>query len=169
MSAAFPYKKVLMVSCVDISSPSRYHPNPHEQIGATSGIGRALADKMLANGIAVIGVGRRQNHLDEFVRSGGNNAFASNFDITKLTQIPKWAKSIQDSHPDLDMVVLNSGIQRPFDFAQAETVDFDILNEEFTTNYLSYIHLATAFLPFLQKRSAQSPAAIAFTTSGLAL
>lgn len=69
--------------------------------------------------------------------------------------------------PDLDCVFINSGIQRPFDFAQHETVDLDVFDQELMTNYTSAVHLAKAFIPHLQKR--QSKAAIAFTTSQLAL
>lgn len=69
--------------------------------------------------------------------------------------------------PDLDCVFINSGIQRPFDFAQPETVDLDVFDQELMTNYTSAVHLAKAFIPHLQKR--QSKAAIAFTTSQLAL
>ena len=46
-------------------------------------------------------------------------------------------------------------------------MDFDAVSAEFTTNYLSYVHLTTALLPFLQKQS--SPTEIIFVTSGLAL
>lgn len=139
------------------------------QVGATSGIGRALGLKMLNNGVSVIGVGRRQENLDDFVKEGGAGASSSNFDITKLSDIPSWAASIHKSHPDLDLVVINSGIQRGFDFAKTDSVDLNTVNEEFTTNYLSYIHLAMAFLPYLQERSKSASAGIAFTTSGLAL
>lgn len=43
------------------------------------------------------------------------------------------------------------------------------MQTEFTTNYLSVIHLAMAFLPHLQECSKQAPTGIAFTTSGLSL
>jgi short-subunit dehydrogenase involved in D-alanine esterification of teichoic acids len=69
--------------------------------------------------------------------------------------------------PNLDCVFINSGIQRPFDFAQPETVDLDIFDQELITNYTSAVRLAKAFIPHLQKR--QSKTAIAFTTSQMAL
>ena len=52
-------------------------------------------------------------------------------------------------HPDVDCVVLNSGIQRAFDFSKPDTVDLASVAEELTTNYLAYVHLVTAFLPHL--------------------
>lgn len=104
-------------------------------IGATSGIGKALASKLVENGTSVIVVGRRQEALDQFVQEHGKDkAEGVQFDITKLDAIPKFAEDIMKSHPDVDSVFLNSGIQRGFDFSKPETVDKDVLYEEFNTN-----------------------------------
>lgn len=62
---------------------------------------------------------------------------------------------------------LNSGIQRGFDFSKPDTVDLDELTTELNTNYLSYIHLTMAFLPYLQKQKNET--SLIYTTSGLAL
>lgn len=71
---AFPYKTVLMVGC-------------------TSGIGLALAERMIENGIFVVGVGRRKERLDAFVsKHGADKVAASQFDITNLNGIKEWAK-----------------------------------------------------------------------------
>jgi NADP-dependent 3-hydroxy acid dehydrogenase YdfG len=70
----FPYKSVLVV-------------------GATSGIGLALAERMIQNGAKIIAVGRRQENLDEFVQKHGKDKAASfQFDITNLAGIPEFAK-----------------------------------------------------------------------------
>lgn len=52
--------------------------------------------------------------------------------------------------------MLNSGIQRGFDFTKPETVDLDVIQTEFTTNYLSYVALTKAFLPYLQKKKTET-------------
>lgn len=71
---AFPYKNVLL-------------------IGATAGIGWALAERMIENGIFVIGVGRRKERLDSLVsKHGSDKAASSQFDITELDKIEAWAK-----------------------------------------------------------------------------
>jgi len=145
----FKYKKVLLV-------------------GATSGIGYAMAEKMLENGIKVIVVGRRKEKLDQLVKKHGNEkACPVVFDITQLNNIPQFAADVTKNHPDLDCVFLNSGIQRAFNFAKPETVNVETINEEITTNYLAYLHLTTAFLPHLQKQ--QNETSIVYVTSGLAL
>ncbi|KAF2025895.1 NAD(P)-binding protein [Setomelanomma holmii] len=137
-------------------------------VGATSGIGWALAEKMVQDGRHVVIVGRRQEKLDEFEQKHGSDKVDSIiFDISNLDEIPKFVKQVTSKHPDLDSVFLNAGIQRGFDFSKPETVDLSVLELEFKTNYLSYVHLTTAFITFLQKQDKET--SLIYTTSGLAL
>ncbi|KAI9712220.1 MAG: hypothetical protein M1812_006955 [Candelaria pacifica] len=136
-------------------------------IGATSGIGEALASRILKEGTKVIVSGRRQERLDQFVeKHGKDNASSVQFDVTALDKIPAFVSDVTKAHPDLDCVLLNSGIQRGFDFSDPSSIDLSVLEAEFKTNYLSVIHLTTAFLPYLQKKE---KSALIYTSSGLAL
>lgn len=136
-------------------------------IGATSGIGLSYAEKVIEDGKKAIVVGRRKENLDAFVdKHGKDRAEAVVFDITKLDEVSRFANEITSKHPDLDCIILNSGIQRGFDFSKPETVDLSALDLEFTTNYLSYIHLTHAFLPHFQKQSNET--SLVYTSSGLA-
>ncbi|KAK8071396.1 hypothetical protein PG997_011599 [Apiospora hydei] len=133
--SSFPYKNVVM-------------------IGATSGIGLALAERMIENGVFVIGVGRRKDRLDEFVsKHGADKCAASQFDITQLESIKSWVEGLLKQHPHVDAV----------------GIDLSRVHQEITTNYTSYISLLTYFLPHLQARGPQSPAAVVAVTSGLAV
>ncbi|KAL9132799.1 MAG: hypothetical protein Q9175_006027 [Cornicularia normoerica] len=108
----FQYKKVLV-------------------IGATSGIGKALASRLVQEGSSVIVVGRRKENLEAFVHEHGKEkSSAVPFDITELDKIPNFVTNITKTHTDLDCVILNSGIQRGFDFSKPETVDMDLLHDE---------------------------------------
>ena len=52
-------------------------------IGATSGIGAAIADRFVDSGAKVIAVGRRQDRLDAFVQKhGSEKASFVRFDVT---------------------------------------------------------------------------------------
>ncbi|SCV41920.1 related to dehydrogenase [Fusarium fujikuroi] len=122
-------------------------------LGASSGIGEALAAKLIATGTKVIVVGRRRDKLEEFVKKyGEENARAVVFDVRDLNGIKSFAESIVQSDPDLDSIVFSSGIQRGFDFANPETLDLSVLGDELTTNYTSAVHLTAAFLPHLKKQ-----------------
>lgn len=169
MKVPFPYKEFLV-------------------IGATSGIGKALATKLVENGTPVIISGRRKENLDVFVEEHGSDKVKTRvFDIMQLdkvnpnnhknlerssliwmiTQIPQFAAEVIADNPDLDCIFVNSGIQRPFHFSRPDTIDLDVFNQELITNYTSAVHLTKAFFPHLQAQ--QSQTALAFTTSQLAL
>lgn len=71
---SFPYKKVLI-------------------IGATSGIGLELAERLLGQGVNVIAVGRRQERLDAFVsKAGPHKATAAAFDLANIDGVPSFAQ-----------------------------------------------------------------------------
>lgn len=123
-------------------------------VGASSGIGEALAAKLIATGTKVIVVGRRRDKLEAFVeKHGKENAKAVVFDVTELSEVKDFAESITQSDPDLDSVVLSSGVQRGFDFCNPETLDLSVLSDELTTNYTSAVYLTAAFIPHLKKQS----------------
>lgn len=145
----FQYKKVLL-------------------IGATSGIGKALAERFIEEGSYVIAVGRRKEKLEELIHKYGHDKVSAvPFDITKMNAIRAFATNVTGTHKDLDCIILNSGIQRKVDFSEPEEVDMDVVNEEFVTNYLSQLAITKEFLPFLKKKSTET--ALVYTTSGLAM
>lgn len=70
----FPYKNVLIT-------------------GATSGIGQALAERMIESGVFVIAVGRRQDRLDALVAKHGSDKIAAEpFNVADIEAIPAWAE-----------------------------------------------------------------------------
>ncbi|XXH01950.1 hypothetical protein Hte_008313 [Hypoxylon texense] len=145
-------------------------------IGATSGIGQALAAKLYDEGGSVVVTGRRKERLDAFVAAHPGRSSAATVDITQLASLPAFAASVLREHPDVDCVVLNAGIQRPFNFAKPETVDLAQFTEEFTTNYVAFVHLTAAFLPHLQRLSGKAgegegtkKAHLVFVSTSLAL
>lgn len=71
----FPYKTVLV-------------------LGATSGIGLALAEKLVSNGSHVLAIGRRKENLESFQQKHGKDKVSIfQFDITDLAAIPKFVDS----------------------------------------------------------------------------
>jgi NADP-dependent 3-hydroxy acid dehydrogenase YdfG len=61
-------------------------------IGATSGIGRAMADRLILEGVKVTAVGRRKDRLDAFVAEHGEEKAGSvAFDIGEIGRIPQFA------------------------------------------------------------------------------
>ena len=58
-------------------------------VGATSGIGKSLAERFVKEGSKVIVSGRRVDRLQEFVQQhGSDKASFEPLDLTKLSSIP---------------------------------------------------------------------------------
>ncbi|KAK5104531.1 hypothetical protein LTS08_002421 [Lithohypha guttulata] len=149
---SFPFKKVAV-------------------FGATSGIGRALVERFIEHNIFVVAIGRREERLAELVHKYGHDKVqASPFDLTKLESIPNFVINITSTHPDLDLVFLNSGVQYGHDFTKPESVSLDKIQEEFNLNYISQVAVTKAFLPFLLSRAKEGHnAGLLYTSSGLAM
>ncbi|KAL8366375.1 hypothetical protein RB595_004918 [Gaeumannomyces hyphopodioides] len=154
----FPYKTVLVT-------------------GATSGVGRALAERMVANDIFVVAVGRRRDRLDELAaRHGPERLAVEEHDVADLASLGDWAKDITTKYPSLDCIVLNAGVQNTTDFTRAlddPSASAELaatVAAETTLNYLSPVQSTAHFLPHLSRRAASgSPAAVVLVSSGLAL
>ena len=62
-------------------------------IGATSGIGYSMAQRLIKEGVKVTAVGRRQDRLNAFVSDNGSDKASSEvFDISKLDSIPSFVQ-----------------------------------------------------------------------------
>ncbi|KAJ5691961.1 hypothetical protein N7462_001384 [Penicillium macrosclerotiorum] len=145
----FPYKHVLLV-------------------GATAGIGRAMADRFVETGVKVTAVGRRQERLDEFVsKYGVQTASAVAFDISETAKIPAFVNSVMESYPSIDCVFLNAGTQSAFDLSDPARFDLETFNNEVHINFTSLVALVHAFTPVFTKRT--SPASFIFTGSNIAI
>ncbi|OLN97392.1 Bifunctional solanapyrone synthase 1 [Colletotrichum chlorophyti] len=131
---SFPYRQVLLV-------------------GATSGIGAAMADKLVSDGVKVVAVGRRQNRLDAFVeKHGSSKASSIRFDITDKAGLDDFVSTVMQKFPELDCVFINSGTQNPHKLSSPESVDLDLFRNEVNTNFLSVVDMSIKFLPKLQEK-----------------
>ncbi|KAL8741202.1 MAG: hypothetical protein Q9190_006168 [Brigantiaea leucoxantha] len=122
-------------------------------IGATAGIGAAMADRLVQEGAKVIAVGRRQDRLDAFVnKHGSDKASSATFDISDRGSMDQFVDSVIKTYPDLDCVFLNAGTQSTIDLAQPTKVDLSAFHSEIDTNFTSFVDLTMKFLPFLMKK-----------------
>ncbi|KAH7381836.1 hypothetical protein BKA64DRAFT_697655 [Cadophora sp. MPI-SDFR-AT-0126] len=148
---SFPYKHVLL-------------------IGATSGIGKGMADQLARSGVKVTAVGRRKERLDAFVSEHGSKvAAAAPLDIGDMGGIVEFTSNIIKKSPDIDCLFLNAGVQGHYDVSAPETIDLKKFNDEMRINYTSLVALTFAFLPFLKKKAESRPASIIFTGTHLAV
>ncbi|KAH7915345.1 hypothetical protein BJ138DRAFT_1176592 [Hygrophoropsis aurantiaca] len=143
-------------------------------VGSTAGLGRSLALSILAlpSKPTVIVSGRRKERLDELVAEHGGDGRlkALQLDVSVDRASLKIAvDNILDQFPDLDAIMLSSGIQHVYNFSKPETVDLDNVMSELSVNYISIVSMITFFLPHLIKIGETRPSFIYTVSSGLAV
>ncbi|WP_291036411.1 SDR family NAD(P)-dependent oxidoreductase [Herbiconiux sp.] len=130
--------------------------------GGTSGIGLGLALRLREAGNAVIIAGRRKELLDAITAEHPDIA-AVELDVTDPDSIDRARASLVMTHPDLNILVNNAGIQLREN--PLEPLDLQVAEQQITTNLLGPIRMAYAFTPLL---AGQTGAAIVNVTSALA-
>jgi len=130
--------------------------------GATSGIGRELAEQLSAAGHEILAVGRNRQRLDEVAALLGNIT-AIELDLGALDDLPSKAAQIFKEHSDIDVLINNAGIQENLRVDDANYTANNI-RKEIDLNLTAQIILAHAALPHLKARP---DARIVNVTSGL--
>ena len=130
--------------------------------GGSSGIGLALAARLLRAGNQVIVTGRRAHLLDE-ARQRLPEVITETSDAGDAAARKSLVESLTRRYPKLNVLINNAGIQRRVDFLKDEP--WEETQEEIAINLEAPIHLTSLFLPHLMR---QPRAAIINVSSGLA-
>ncbi|MFL5813541.1 MAG: SDR family oxidoreductase [Bdellovibrionia bacterium] len=130
--------------------------------GGSTGIGLALAIRLLKEGNKVIICGRRQDKLDEAKRAYPE-LVTYRFDVAKESERNELFEKASRDFPKLNVLFNNAGIQR---YPKLDTHEepWSVTRQEIEINLEAPIHLSLLFAEHLKK---QSNAAILMTTSGL--
>jgi short-subunit dehydrogenase len=121
-------------------------------IGASSGIGEALAYELARRGAKVALTARRREILDEMVRkisAAGGTAWSFPGDVESLEQMKTLARSIEDTIGPIDLAIPNAGTHIPTwpeKFNSAEY--FSIMR----LNFGGMLHCIEAVLPKMLER-----------------
>ena len=130
--------------------------------GGSSGIGLALAHRLVAQGNVVIVTGRRAHALDE-VRAALPSVIPMVADSGDPADRARLAAEVTARYPALDVVIHNAGIQRAIDLQHPEP--WAATREEIAINLEGPIHLTQLVLPHLLTRP---HATLVNVSSGLA-
>jgi uncharacterized oxidoreductase len=130
--------------------------------GGASGIGLALATRLLEEGNQIIACGRNAAALEKAQQEapGLVTRICDIADPGSRASMVEWLRA---DHPSLNVLINNAGVQYRRDFRDDTAVN--ALDQEVAINFTAPIHLIAELLPALRRQEA---ALIVNVTSGLA-
>ena len=114
--------------------------------GATTGIGRAVAQRFADEGAHVFLVGRRQGALDEAVAAIGERATGVRADVGDLDDLDRVYAAVGEAGRGLDVVFANAG---GGEFAALADLSLDHVTSTLTTNVVGTVFTVQKALPLL--------------------
>jgi NAD(P)-dependent dehydrogenase (short-subunit alcohol dehydrogenase family) len=124
--------------------------------GAGSGIGRAVAQALLADGFSVVLAGRRQEPLDELVeiaKAAGQSAIAVSTDVRDPASVNALFATIEEVYGRLDVAFNNAGINAPA--IPVDELDVDLWLNVINTNVTGVFLCARGAFGLMRKQSPQ--------------
>jgi serine 3-dehydrogenase (NADP+) len=120
--------------------------------GATSGFGRASAQKFAGGGWRVIGTGRRGDRLRALAEALGENFLPLEVDMRDRPAVEGLA-NLSAPWGDIDLLLNNAGLAPPT--TPLPGTDWDRIEEVIATNVAGLVALTRALLPKLIERRGQ--------------
>jgi len=118
--------------------------------GASSGIGLATAQRLAADGIAVVLGARRADRLDEAVRGireAGGRAEAVVMDVTSEPDVLRLADRAREAFGGLDIMVCNAGFGY---YGTVEETPAATMQRMMDVNFMGTFHGARAAIPLFR-------------------
>lgn len=115
--------------------------------GGGGGIGKGIAEELIAMGKSVIIAGRTEATLKKTAAEiGAKDYFV--LDVSKISTIAGFIQDIVSKHPELDCVINNAGVQRPFQILGPDyNFDLEKADQEIDTNIRGPLHLSVGLVP----------------------
>ena len=107
--------------------------------GGASGIGLAIAEKFVQNGILTVAIGRDQTKLQAAKERLGDLYKTIAFDLNDLDKIPALVEDIVEAYGQVDILVNNAGINLKKEFTEVSNAEFQQI---FQTNVMTVFALS---------------------------
>ncbi|MEH0007547.1 MAG: oxidoreductase [Flavobacteriales bacterium] len=114
--------------------------------GASSGMGRETALKLIGEGHTVYGAARRVEKMQDLVQAGGH---AIELDITDEAEVVACVKQITEEQGALDVLVNNAGYAV---YGAVENVTLADAKRQFDVNLFGLARLTQAVLPYMRRQ-----------------
>jgi len=121
--------------------------------GATSGFGKAIAEKFAAENYSCIITGRRKEKLDALAAALSSNQNVSilplAFDVSNKEQVFEAINNLKDEWRNIDVLVNNAGLAAGRDvFDKASLDDWEAMID---TNVKGLLYMSKAVIPLMKK------------------
>jgi NAD(P)-dependent dehydrogenase (short-subunit alcohol dehydrogenase family) len=116
--------------------------------GASSGIGKDFALRLLKDGYAVYGAARRVDRMNDIVEAGG---IALAMDVTDEVSMVTGVNRIIREHGRIDVLINNAGYGQ---YGALEDVQIEDARRQFETNLFGLARLTQLCLPHMRARKA---------------
>ena len=119
--------------------------------GGSSGIGLAVAQRLVTDGAFVYITGRRQNELEKAAESLGSQVATVQGDVTLAADLDQLYARVQGEQGRLDILVVSSGMA---DFAKLEEITEDHYDRTFDLNAVTPLFTVQKALQFMRRGGA---------------
>ncbi|MFP5394258.1 MAG: SDR family NAD(P)-dependent oxidoreductase [Gammaproteobacteria bacterium] len=115
--------------------------------GASSGIGRAIVERYVAEGAKVFAFARSVEALGQLEASYPGQVIAVGGDVTRPADLARLVDTVVQRHGAIDILVPNAGIARVVSFEDSTAAAF---SEQFSVNLFAAAETARLFVPHLR-------------------
>jgi len=115
--------------------------------GSSRGLGRDIAEAVLAHGDRLIATARKPEQLADLVERYGDRVRAVALDVSDATAAPAAVQAAVDAFGRLDVLVNNAGYGHAIPFEQS---DEDGFRAQMETNFYGVVNLTRAALPVMR-------------------
>jgi NAD(P)-dependent dehydrogenase (short-subunit alcohol dehydrogenase family) len=117
--------------------------------GSASGLGRDIAEAVLASGERLVATARDPRHLEDLVKQYGEQVRTAPLDVTDENAAHAAVQTALDAFGRLDVVVNNAGFG---DFAPFEQMSPERFKSLIDTNFYGVIYMTRAALPIMRQQ-----------------
>jgi NADP-dependent 3-hydroxy acid dehydrogenase YdfG len=118
--------------------------------GASSGIGEAAARLLVAEGVKVVLVARRQDRIEALAAELGPNVVAITADVADPAQVARVFNEVQKRFGGLDLLFNNAGLGVNAPFEKSDPADWTRMID---VNLYGVLHCTQAAIPLLRGRA----------------
>jgi len=115
--------------------------------GTSTGLGKALTEKLLAQGNRVAATVRKPDALKELKEQYGDQLWIAKLDVTDTSQVKEVVKKAFDELGRIDVIVNNAGYAL---FCAAEEASDEQIQQQIDTNITGPVQVIRAALPYLR-------------------